>query len=416
MSTLFGIFMSITPEAVRAMKEGFTAQIDDETLRDGLQSSGIRHPTPEEGLVLFDLMYQLGTQRADIGFAAAGEAHMKRIKAIAEHNSILDPKMEISCAARMTPQDIEPIVQISQEIGAHFWADAFIGITPERIDSEGWNQKQMIEWVENTVGFSLENDVDVMLVTESTIDGIEKNAEFLEQIYLTGLNKGAKRVCISDTTGARLPHEVEEAVLWMRQLLNRSGFEKVAIDFHGHNDLRSAVPNSIAALRAGAQRVHATILHAGERRGNTDRTALQLQLRRTGMDQGAYNLRVIPEYVRQASRILGIEVRESYPGIGDESRAVISGVHASAVLKAKKIQEDNAGGVYLPVNYQELLGVEPSHVVRIGPMAGRASVHLWAIFQGLDEISDAQATKVIAWAKKEKRALTDDEIRKLLSV
>lgn len=407
--------MTLSPEAARAMEKDFPAQIDDETLRDGLQSSSIRQPTPEEAVVLFDLMHLLGTQKADIGFAAAGPIHLDRIKAIARYNATLNPQIEISCAARMTPKDIEPILQLSQETGAHFWADAFLGTHPERIECEGWTQEQMIDWVEKTVDYSVSNDVDVMLVTETTIDGIRKIPKTVEEIYLAGLNKGAKRVCISDTTGANLYYEVREAVHWMRGLLDSHGFNDVGIDFHGHNDLKSAVPNSIAALRAGAQRVHATILNIGEREGNTDRAALQIQLRNTDLDQGAYNLNVIPEYARKASRIFQVPIKATYPGIGEQSRAVVSGVHASAVLKAhEQLPPEKAGEMYLPVNYKELLGLRRSHIVEVGPMAGKANVLLWALLNEFGDITDVQALNVLNYAKGENRTLSDSEIKRLL--
>ena len=49
----------------------------------------------------------------------------------------------------------------------------------------------------------------------------------------------------------------------------RQNFD-LPLDFHGHNDYGLAVPNSIAALRSGAGRVHVTVNGIGERAGNTN--------------------------------------------------------------------------------------------------------------------------------------------------
>ena len=403
-----------TPESLRAQDNHFPVQIDDESLRDGLQDDAVHHPTPEQAVVLFELMRQLGTHRADIGFAAAGHVHLERIQAIARYNHSLPFPLEISCAARMIPSDITPIIELREVTGAHFWVDAFLGTDPTRIAAEGWEVSQMIDWVKETTHYAVDHGLDVMLVTETTIDGIKKIPGVVEQLYLTGLSEGAKRVCLCDTTGSALPNEVQDAVLWMKGLLDHHGFPEVKIDFHGHNDLGCAIANSVAALTAGAQRVHATILGIGERCGNADRTALQLQLRRTGLDEGAYNLTFIPEYVKKASEIFGIPIPDAYPGIGEQSRFIVSGIHAAAVLKAKNtLSPEEADSLYLPVDYHHLLGVTPSHIVKIGPLAGKANVYLWSAFRGID-VSDEQVLRILERAKEAQRTLTDTEIFTLI--
>ncbi|HET9480067.1 MAG TPA: hypothetical protein VFO72_12010, partial [Pyrinomonadaceae bacterium] len=49
--------------------------IDDETLRDGLQSPSVCEPRVEQKLELLHLMEKLGIDTADIGLPGAGGTH-----------------------------------------------------------------------------------------------------------------------------------------------------------------------------------------------------------------------------------------------------------------------------------------------------------------------------------------------------
>ena len=61
------------------------------------------------------------------------------------------------------------------------------------------------------------------------------------------------------------------------QVIKDSGAD-VGIDWHGHRDRDLAIINSIAALEAGATRVHAAALGIGERVGNTPMDLLLVNL------------------------------------------------------------------------------------------------------------------------------------------
>ena len=77
-----------------------------------------------------------------------------------------------------------------------------------------------------------------------------------------------KRMMLCDTLGVLSPEESDRFVRTMT-----SNF-CIPFDFHGHNDYGLAVANSLAGLRAGAQRVHVTMNGLGERAGNTNLATL----------------------------------------------------------------------------------------------------------------------------------------------
>src|SRR6266853_4742157 len=106
--------------------------LNDETLRDGLQSPSVQDPPLEVKRRLLHLMADLGIVAADIGLPGAGPRVVEQVRALA--TEIRDHKLPISpnCAARTVVADIEPIVRIAQEVGIPIEAATFIGSSPIR--------------------------------------------------------------------------------------------------------------------------------------------------------------------------------------------------------------------------------------------------------------------------------------------
>src|SRR5439155_1383892 len=82
------------------------AMVDDETLRDGLQSPSVRTPTIDEKIELLHHMDGLGIDTADIGLPGAGARVACDVERLAR--AIADGKMRIraNCAARTMTADI----------------------------------------------------------------------------------------------------------------------------------------------------------------------------------------------------------------------------------------------------------------------------------------------------------------------
>jgi 2-isopropylmalate synthase len=112
--------------------------IDDETLRDGLQSPSVKEPPIEQKLELLHLMEALNIDTADIGLPGAGGTHAAGVERLA--HEIADKKLKIrpNCAARTHQNDIIPIVEISQRAGIPIEACTFIGSSSVRFFAEGW--------------------------------------------------------------------------------------------------------------------------------------------------------------------------------------------------------------------------------------------------------------------------------------
>src|SRR5215211_5434700 len=86
--------------------------LDDETLRDGLQSPSVRCPTIEQKLEILHLIDRLGIDTADIGLPGAGPHVVQDVERLARE--IADQRLRVTanCAARTVVADIRPIAEI----------------------------------------------------------------------------------------------------------------------------------------------------------------------------------------------------------------------------------------------------------------------------------------------------------------
>src|SRR6187431_2033307 len=91
--------------------------LDDETLRDGLQSPSVRTPTIEQKLRILHLISALGIETADIGLPGAGPHVVRDVERLAREIVSARLPVAANCASRTLISDITPIVEVSQRTG-----------------------------------------------------------------------------------------------------------------------------------------------------------------------------------------------------------------------------------------------------------------------------------------------------------
>ena len=101
--------------------------LDDETLRDGLQSPSVKDPTIEQKLRLLHYMNELGIDTADIGLPGAGPRAKADVEALAKEIAKCKLKIQANCAARTKREDIDPVIDISQKTGVPIEVFCFLG-------------------------------------------------------------------------------------------------------------------------------------------------------------------------------------------------------------------------------------------------------------------------------------------------
>jgi 2-isopropylmalate synthase len=146
-----------------------------------------------------------------------------------------------------------------------------------------------------------------MYVTEDTT---RAQPETLRKLYTTAIEAGARRICVADTVGHATPNGVRSLIRFLRQVVHATG-EAVKIDWHGHRDRGLAIANALAAIEAGADRVHGTAVGVGERVGNVPMDLLLINLQHIGLIDR--DLSLLPEYVQTASRAVGVPIPANWP-------------------------------------------------------------------------------------------------------
>src|SRR6266436_6313136 len=157
--------------------------LNDETLRDGLQSPSVRDPTLDVKKRLLHLMADLGIVAADIGLPGAGPRVVQQVRALA--TEIRDAKLPIApnCAARTVIGDIEPIVRVADEVGLTIEAATFIGSSPIRQYAEDWTLDRIVQSTVEAVTYAVKHGLPVMYVTE---DSTRAKPEALKALYEIG--------------------------------------------------------------------------------------------------------------------------------------------------------------------------------------------------------------------------------------
>jgi 2-isopropylmalate synthase len=389
------------PAGPHRFRAGGHIQLNDETLRDGLQSPSVTDPPAETKVRLLHLMDALSIETACVGLPGAGE----RQRADAERlcREIAEKKLAIrpNCAGRTLVRDIEPMIDLSQTTGVPVEVCVFIGSSPIRLHTEGWDMARILKHTRDAVTFAVKEGMDVMYVTEDTV---RSSPEHLEQLMTAAVEAGAKRLCICDTVGSAIPEGVMNLVGWVGDLIQRLGVD-VGIDWHGHRDRGLAMANSLAAAQAGASRLHGAALGVGERVGNTPMEQLLVNLRLLGRRD--HDISALPGYAQAVSEALEVPIPANQPVIGRDAFRTATGVHAAAVVKARARGDVGlADAVYsgVPASW---LGREQE--IEIGPMSGSSNVTHFLEVRGLPHDPEMVQT-VLARAKESQRLLPEEDV------
>jgi 2-isopropylmalate synthase len=379
--------------------------LDDETLRDGLQSPSVKDPGIEEKIQILHLMEDLRISMADIGLPGAGPRAVADVERLAREISNSKLKIRPNCAARTHENDIRPVAEISQRVGIPIDVACFLGSSPIRRYTENWTSDFLLRTTEKAVSYIRSLGLEAMYVTEDTS---RCDPETIKALYTTAINHGASAIVICDTVGHITPTGVSALIRFVIEEVVKPSGQKVRVDWHGHSDRGLAVANSLAALAAGADCVHGTALGIGERVGNTQMDQVLVNLKLMGVQPWAdQDLTKLKEYCMCVSQATEVPIPRNYPVLGDDAFRTATGVHAAAVIKAyKKGDVELANSVYsgVPSHY---FGLE--QIIEIGPMSGKSNVIYWLERRGItpsEELVDA----IFQRAKTSDRCLTEDEI------
>jgi isopropylmalate/homocitrate/citramalate synthase len=379
--------------------------INDETLRDGLQSPSVRDPSIAEKIEILHLMEALGIDSMDLGLPGSGARAIEAVTALAREIAAHKMKIRANCAARTHENDIRPIAEIVQQTGLPIEAATFIGSSPIRRFTEGWTDDFLLQTTEKAVKYAVSLGLDVMYVTEDTS---RCDPETVKRLYATAINCGARAICICDTAGHATPMGALALVRFVIAEVVKPSGEKIRVDWHGHSDRGLAIANSMAAIIAGANCVHGCAIGLGERVGNTQVDQMLVNLKLMGIAPwDEQDLTKLKQYCQAVSRATGVPIPANYPVVGDDAFRTATGVHASAIIKAyHKDDVILANTVYSGVP-SHVFGLE--QIIDIGPMSGKSNVLWWLERHGVP-VSERVVDRIYRRAKQSDHTLSEAEI------
>ncbi|HRV80354.1 MAG TPA: LeuA family protein [Planctomycetota bacterium] len=380
-------------------KPPFRVQLDDETLRDGLQSPSARDPELDEKIELIHLMEAIGIDTADVGLPGASAKAREHITALCREMTGMRITPNVAC--RTVISDIEPAAEVAQAVGAPVEICAFIGSSAIRQYAESWELDRMVQMSRDAIAFATQEGLPSMFVTEDTT---RAHPETLRALYGAAIEAGAKRICVCDTCGHVTPSGVRRLVGFVKGLVEEWGVD-VGIDWHGHRDRGLGLANALAAIEAGATRVHASAMGIGERTGNVEMDLLLVNLKLMDWFEG--DLTKLREYTLKSAEYLDLPFPNNYPVFGKDAFETSTGVHAAAVIKAfKKGDTWLADRVYSGVP-AATFGMRQE--IAVGPMSGKSNV-IWVLEHPGIDATPARIDRVLDAAKQSPRQLTTAEV------
>lgn len=377
----------------------------DETLRDGIQCPSVTDPPIEAKKRIVELLSAIGVDKVDVGLPGAGPRAVADVKTLVEH--IRDNKLAIEpqCAARTHPNDIRPIIEVSEQTGVPIEVMTFLGTSPIRLYAEGWDEDLLEKRTRTAVRMAKSAGIPVTFVTEDTV---RSHPTTLRRLFTAAIEEGADGICLCDTCGHVTPNGVFNLVHFTKDLIRGLGAD-TRVDWHGHNDRGFGLGNALSAIEAGADRVHGTVLGMGERVGNTPLDLFLVNLKLLGVIDN--DLSKLAELVDLASEACKWPIPVNYPVFGRDAFRTGTGVHAAAVIKALKTGHTwLADSVYsgVPASW---FGRQQE--IEIGHMAGDSNILYWLQSRGLP--TDASLVSAIRTvAKSEPRLLENSEVMQIV--
>jgi 2-isopropylmalate synthase len=393
---------------VGAFKVDRPILLDDETLRDGLQSPSVRDPSIKEKIEILHLMEELGINMLDMGLPGAGPRAVAHVENLAREIVRCGMKIEANAAARTHPNDIRPIADIRDRTGLPIEVAMFLGSSPIRRYTEGWSDDFLLTTTETAVKYARALDLEVMYVTEDTT---RCDPEMVRKLYWCAIECGARAITLADTCGHATPMGAYALTKFVREQVIEASGKKVRLDWHGHCDRGLGVANALAAISAGADCVHGTCIGIGERVGNTQMDQMLVNLKLMNVppwrDQDMSKLK---DYCYAVSKATEVPIPKNYPIFGEDAFRTATGVHAAAIIKAfRKNDIELANTVYSGVPSHQF-GMEQT--IEVGPMSGKSNVIFWLERHGIDA-SDELVDRIFHRAKTSDRILTELEILEL---
>ncbi len=312
-----------------------TVEIYDTTLRDGCQAEDIAL-TLEDKLRITERLDSMGVRYVEGGwpgsnprdeayFAEVGKLALKQIKvaAFGSTRRAGSRASEDRNVAKLLASNTPVVTIFGKTWDLHVRDDLRVPL------------EENLDLIHDTVRYLKKHVDEVIFDAEHFFDGFHHNSAYALECVRSAADAGADLLCLCETNGGRLPHEVAAGVDAVAAATD------APIGIHCHNDSELAVANSLIAVQHGARQVQGTINGFGERCGNVNLCSViaNLQLKMGYKVLSAANLKRLQELSHFVYELANIEPYKRQAFVGQSAFAHKGGVHVAAVQRNAETYE-----------------------------------------------------------------------------
>ena len=303
----------------------------DTTLRDGSQGEGISFSV-EDKIRIARRLDQFGMDYIEGGWPGAAPKDTEffaRMREIPLHHA----KLAAFGSTRRANIRCEDDPLLAELINAHTPVVTIVG------KSSAWHIRETLRipldeglaMIRDTAAYLKAHGKEVVYDPEHFFDGYKEDEAFTLSALQAAVDGGVDVLCLCDTNGGTLPHEICEIVAAIV-----AKFPNTIIGMHPHNDGDCGTANALAAVRAGATHVQGTINGYGERTGNANILTIAANLR-LKMHYDALTDAALSEMTHLSAFVDEIANVTPSPRMAYTGRNAFThkaGLHADAISKA----------------------------------------------------------------------------------
>ncbi|MCM1011810.1 isopropylmalate synthase [Brevibacterium sp. XM4083] len=232
-------------------------RLSDATLRDSAHMAGVEF-NPRHARKISQLLTSVGVELVEVGMISGSNSADSRL--IREVHDAIGPERAMSLVMVRTKRQVEEALKEAKRLDVQ---TVMFSIPTSEEHAALKLASGSAAFVMNLARHAIQTAKGHgMTVVFSGEDGARTEDQRLRDYVASGFDAGGDRFRLAETVATLTPWQMEQKV---RPLVD---MDKGEVEIHSHNMLGMAVANSIAACRAGAQWVSATVGGIGERGGN----------------------------------------------------------------------------------------------------------------------------------------------------
>lgn len=268
--------------------------LSDATLRDSAHMGGVEFG-PKDATVIAELLVKTGIDLVEVGMVSGPNSKDADL-VLATHEAI-GPERSMTLVVVRDREQVGRALDEAERLGVrHIMYSIPTSEQHARLKLNSPSAKFLNVLARSAISQAKERGFHV---TFSGEDGARTPRERLVPYVTAGFEAGADRFRLAETVAHLSPWRMEEVIA------DLTAIDGSEIEIHSHNMLGMAVANSLAAVRAGAQWISATVGGIGERGGNAPLAELLTSLRVIHGDT-RFDLTHLTELSRVALRGAGL--------------------------------------------------------------------------------------------------------------